>query len=67
MEPKKLFVTVKQFTKLYPWPTESGLWNLRANRKENGFEKAFKNVGRRVLIDVNVFWDIIGKKEEEKR
>lgn len=66
MEPKKLYVTVKQFSKLYPWPTEAGLWNLRAKRKENGFDKAFLNIGRRVLIDVNIFWECIEKKNKDK-
>lgn len=66
METNNLFVTIKQFTQLYPWPTESGIWNLRANRKEKGFEKAFLKSGRRVLIDVNEFWKCLKKNNKEK-
>lgn len=65
MKPKDLFVTIKQFTLLYPWPTEHGLRNLRKHAQTNGFDTAFVNVGKRILIDVNEFWNCVSNKEKK--
>lgn len=65
MEPHLRYVTLKQFGELYPWPTPTALRIYRKNRNTNGFDKAFVNVGRRVLVDLKEFWAVIeGLKEK---
>lgn len=63
MEPKKVFLTMKQFVIEYQktgWITYGSLRHLYRYKEE--FKPAFKKVGKRILIDVNEFWDIVAKK-----
>jgi hypothetical protein len=59
MEPHKIYFTMRQFAQSYPWPTFHGLRRIYKMRKDKGFEKAFLKSGRRIIIDVNVFWDCL--------
>jgi hypothetical protein len=40
--------------------------NFHAKRKEKGFEKAFLKVGKRVLIDVDKFWELIEETQKKE-
>lgn len=58
----KRFLTVSQFCKEFnPWPTEAGLRTIIFYSHENGFNTAFRRVGRRVLVEVDTFWEIVNK------
>ncbi|MEI6531522.1 MAG: hypothetical protein WCN87_01730 [Chlamydiota bacterium] len=61
------FLTVKQFITKFSWPTESGLRALILRAKEKGLERAFKRIGRRVLIDVTEFWRVIERGEQDEQ
>ncbi|MFO7745443.1 MAG: DUF3884 family protein [Psychroflexus sp.] len=55
------YFTVKEFVeknkKLGRWPTsEASVWFIRANKEKNGFKECFLKVGRRVLIDEDIFY-----------
>jgi hypothetical protein len=49
------FVTVRQFTEYFNWPSESGLRWMIFNAQNNGLDRALIRVGRRVLIDTAAF------------
>lgn len=53
--------TVRQFCLKYTWPSESALRALILNSEINGFQSAFVRVGRRVLVNVPSFFQIIKK------
>lgn len=64
------FFTVKKFAtrnqELGTWPcSEAAIWALRAGAPENGFGKAFINVGRRVLINEEKFWEAISHLKDD--
>lgn len=58
--------TFKQFCAYFAWPTFYGMRNFHAKRKEKGFEKAFLKVGKRVLIDVDKFWELIEETQKKE-
>lgn len=49
------FATVNQTSQIYPAFTVSSLRYLIFNRKTNGFDKCIYRVGRKILIDVDLF------------
>lgn len=51
-------ITIKQFSKKYPWPSEDGLRTMIYRKRVEG---AITRCGRRVLIDEDVFFDIVKK------
>ncbi len=70
MESKgKRLLTVKQFCEEYSWPTESALRSiiLAADWDENNFKESFVRVGRRVLINEELFWNIIKSNDNVKK
>lgn len=62
------YLTIEQFSKKYPWPTNAALRALVYDAKinKNNFQKAFVRVGRRVLIDVEEFWKCVDKHRIKK-
>lgn len=60
-EKELVLCTVRQFCSKYPWPSQSALRALILNSEINGFEKAFVRVGRRVLVNIPMFFQIIQK------
>lgn len=50
------FVTVRQLANAPGWPSESALRALIFHADSNGLAPAIRRVGRRVLVDVEVFW-----------
>ena len=56
---KSQMLTIKQFALKNPWPNESTLRNLYYRRKDNGMAKAFIKVGKRIIVDEEVFFKIL--------
>jgi hypothetical protein len=55
------YLTVSQWGDHFSWPPKGGLRHLIFNAERNGFKRAIKRVGRRVLIDTQKFWEIVGE------
>ena len=43
----------------YDWPPPGGLRHIIFHAESNGFAEAIVRVGRRVLVDPVVFWEIV--------
>ncbi len=54
-------IPVTKWQEYHPWPPEGGLRHLIFNSKKNGFKKAFKKVGNRMLVDEKIFFECIDK------
>jgi len=52
-------LTIKQFCSQFQWPSESGIRAYIYRADEYGLSKAFLRVGRRVLINVDIFFELI--------
>jgi hypothetical protein len=59
------FLTVRQMAERNPAFTEPSLRWLIFNRKHNGFDAAFRKIGKRMLIDVPVFNARIKRGDQE--
>lgn len=74
-EPKKLYVSIREFSYLQKAFSLGALYKIRFRCKENGYETAFIKTGKRVIIDVDEFWacarksppPIIRKRDEKGR
>lgn len=53
--------TFKQFAQKHPAFPVGGLRHKKFHEKTNGFQNAFVNVGRRVLIDEEKFFECIAR------
>jgi hypothetical protein len=53
------FIPITSWNDHYDWPPLGGMRHLRFHSATNGFEKAFKRVGGRVLVDADAFWRIV--------
>lgn len=58
-------IPVNKWNNYHPWPSPGGLRHLIFNAEHNGFKRAFKRVGRRVLIDEPVFFECVDEKNGE--
>lgn len=58
-------LTVKQFCAENPWPTESAMRSYIFRAQELQMSEAFIRVGRRVLVNVNKFFNIIQKGDKK--
>lgn len=52
-------ITVKQFCERFTYPSKSALRAIILDSSTNGFDKAIFRVGRRVLVNVSTFFQII--------
>jgi len=59
-------IAVSDWNKFHNWPPLGGLRHIRFFCKTNGFERVFKKVGRRVLIDEKEFFAVIAEKNAEQ-
>ena len=50
-------IPVTDWGKHHPWPPVGGLRHLIFHSKANGFDKAIRRIGRRVLIDEAAFFE----------
>lgn len=64
MEPKEIYIPITEWSKIYKWPTTSGMRNRFRLRKTNGYETAFMKEGKRVIVKVNEFWKCLEKRGE---
>ena len=60
-------ITVRQFCERYSYPSESALRAIILDASINGFDKAIFRVGRRVLVNVPAFFQIIEEKNGGKK
>lgn len=60
-------VTVRQFCEKFTYPSEGALRAIILDASINGFDKAIFRVGRRVLVNVPTFFEIISEKNGGKR
>jgi hypothetical protein len=58
------YIPVPKWNDHFDWPPPGGLRHLIFNSKSNGFAAAFKRVGRSVLVDAPMFWEIVEQKNE---
>lgn len=57
MRPFRLYASIKEFALLQRVFSYNAIRAIRRRCKENGFESAFIKVGKRVMIDVDEFWE----------
>ena len=57
-QPSRL-IPVPEWKNYHDWPPEGGIRHLIFNAERNGFKKAFKRVGRRVLVDEQEFFKCV--------
>lgn len=50
--------TIEQFCQRHPAFTPGGIRHIRFHEKDNGFAKAFIQIGRRVYIHEEMFFEI---------
>ena len=61
------YIPIPDWPKFHPWPTPSGLRHLKFNEANNGFTTAFKQIGRRVLVDEAEFFRCVERQQEKVR
>lgn len=54
--PERRLIPVSKWSEYHDWPSEGGLRHLVFYSEYNGFDKAIRRVGRRVLIDEQAFF-----------
>ena len=64
--PPTRLISCADWPKYHPWPPIGGLRHLIFNAKKLGFEKVFKRVNRRILIDERKFFEFVEEKNLEK-
>ncbi len=55
--PKTRYIPLTEWPKYHSWPPIGGLRHLVFYAEENGFDKAIRRAGRRVLIDEQAFFE----------
>ena len=60
-------VTVRQFCERFTYPSESAMRAIILDSSINVFDKAIFRVGRRVLVNVPTFFQIIQEKNGGKQ
>ena len=56
LPPNRQLLTVNQFCEEYPAFSKGSIRWILFNRQTNGFNRAVRMLGRRILIDVNEFY-----------
>ncbi len=64
-QPTTRLIPIPEWNKHHSWPPQGGLRHLVFNENTNGFKKAFKRVGRRVLIDERVFFECVDSQQSK--
>jgi hypothetical protein len=59
-------IPVPKWPNHHDWPSVAALRSIIFNSKSNGFEKAFRRVGRRVLVDEQAFFECIDQLGEQR-
>lgn len=58
-------IPVPEWSSHHSWPPIGGLRHLIFNKETNGFKKAFKRVGRRILVDESAFFECIAAQNHQ--
>ena len=58
-------IPLQDWPKIHGWPTIGGLRHLSFYSATNGFDTAFKRVGRRVLVDEEEFFACVERRNRE--
>jgi len=58
-QPSNRLIPVPEWNQHHSWPPQGGLRHLIFNEETNGFKRAFKRVGRRVLVDERAFFECV--------
>ncbi len=58
-QPSNRLIPVPEWNQHHSWPPKGGLRHLIFHEETNGFKRAFKRVGSRVLIDERAFFECI--------
>jgi len=64
MRPIKVYASIKEFALLQRVFSYNAIRAIRRRSLENGFETAFIKVGKRVMVDVDDFWDCARNKSK---
>ena len=57
MRPIKVYISIREFANIQKMFSYNAIRKIRHRCMENGFETAFYKVGKRVMIDVDEFWE----------
>jgi hypothetical protein len=60
-------IPVPEWPNAHPWPSESGLRHLIFHSDKNGFDKAVRRIGRRILIDEAQFFEWVESSGTSKK
>jgi hypothetical protein len=60
-------IPVPKWNEYHAWPTLGGLRHLIFYADTNGFEPAFKRVGRSVLVDESAFFQCVDELNSETK
>lgn len=63
--PRDNLIPVNNWNNHFEWPPIGGMRHLIFHRKTNGFDEAFKKVGRRVLVDKVKFWECVEQRNSK--
>lgn len=61
------FYSIEGFAEKHPTWTKAALRNIRFYCHENGFESAFFTIGRRILIDEDIFFECLRRNNVGRR
>ena len=67
MEPNEVYLPVGMWNDHFKWPTVNAMRDRFRRRKELGYESAFVQEGRLIIVKVNEFWRCLEKRGEKKK
>lgn len=56
---ERRLIPVTKWNDFHAWPPQGGLRHIRFYSETNGFARAFKKVGSRVLVDERAFFECV--------
>lgn len=62
---QRRLIPVTQWSEHHPWPPKGGLRWLIFHRRQNGFERCVRRVGRRLLIDEAEFFRWVDEQQDK--
>ena len=63
-QPSTRLIPISKWPDHHHWPTVAGLRWMIFNKEENGFSRAFKKVGSRVLVDEAEFFSCVDEQNK---
>jgi len=56
-------IPIQKWNEFHIWPPYGGMQHIRFHKEKNGFSKAFKKIGGRVLVDEAAFFECASTKQ----